>query len=169
MAALDRALASGQRWSGILDDVCRLVAAAWPPSSAPARATRTTMPKRRESGREFTIARSTCIDHLLTISGDDTMPRPILNIDDVEFRAWGHNAGWPVGMNAQGTLSGQARRHRPAARRAETRLQRHRRAAAQAGVSDAQPSCQRGNVFHPRRAKANCASARSAIRCAQAT
>ena len=25
MAALDRALESGQRWSGILDDVCRLV------------------------------------------------------------------------------------------------------------------------------------------------
>ncbi|MGZ5897233.1 MAG: hypothetical protein ACXWJ6_13390 [Xanthobacteraceae bacterium] len=29
------------------------------------------------------------------------MPRPILNIDDVEFRDWGHNAGWPVGMNAK--------------------------------------------------------------------
>jgi uncharacterized cupin superfamily protein len=29
------------------------------------------------------------------------MPRPILNIDDVEFRAWGHNAGWPVGANAR--------------------------------------------------------------------
>jgi uncharacterized cupin superfamily protein len=28
------------------------------------------------------------------------MPRPILNIDDVQFRDWGHNAGWPVGMNA---------------------------------------------------------------------
>ena len=27
--------------------------------------------------------------------------RPILNIDDVEFRAWGHNAGWPAGMNAK--------------------------------------------------------------------
>jgi uncharacterized cupin superfamily protein len=27
------------------------------------------------------------------------MPKPILNIDDVEFRAWGHNAGWPAGMN----------------------------------------------------------------------
>jgi hypothetical protein len=24
MAALDRALASGQRWSGLLDDICRL-------------------------------------------------------------------------------------------------------------------------------------------------
>jgi uncharacterized cupin superfamily protein len=30
-----------------------------------------------------------------------TMPRPILNIDHVEFRAWGHNAGWPAGMNAK--------------------------------------------------------------------
>lgn len=29
------------------------------------------------------------------------MPRPILNIDDVEFRAWGHNAGWPAGANAR--------------------------------------------------------------------
>ena len=29
------------------------------------------------------------------------MPRPILNIDDVEFRDWGHNAGWPVGINAK--------------------------------------------------------------------
>ena len=29
------------------------------------------------------------------------MPRPILNIDDVEFRNWGHNAGWPAGVNAQ--------------------------------------------------------------------
>jgi uncharacterized cupin superfamily protein len=29
------------------------------------------------------------------------MPRPVLNIADVEFRAWGHNAGWPVGMNAK--------------------------------------------------------------------
>jgi hypothetical protein len=28
MAALDRALASGQRWSGFLDDLCRLPAAA---------------------------------------------------------------------------------------------------------------------------------------------
>jgi uncharacterized cupin superfamily protein len=27
------------------------------------------------------------------------MPRPILNIADVEFRAWGHNAGWPAGRN----------------------------------------------------------------------
>jgi uncharacterized cupin superfamily protein len=24
-----------------------------------------------------------------------------MNIADVEFRAWGHNAGWPVGMNAR--------------------------------------------------------------------
>jgi uncharacterized cupin superfamily protein len=29
------------------------------------------------------------------------MHRRILNIDDVEFRAWGHNAGWPVGANAK--------------------------------------------------------------------
>jgi uncharacterized cupin superfamily protein len=29
------------------------------------------------------------------------MSRPVLNITDVEFRAWGHNAGWPVGMNAK--------------------------------------------------------------------
>ena len=29
------------------------------------------------------------------------MPRPILNIADVEFRAWGHNAGWPAGVNAR--------------------------------------------------------------------
>ena len=29
------------------------------------------------------------------------MPRPILNIDEVEFRAWGHNAGWPVGRNSR--------------------------------------------------------------------
>jgi len=29
------------------------------------------------------------------------MPRPVLNIADVEFRAWGHNAGWPIGMNAK--------------------------------------------------------------------
>ena len=28
-------------------------------------------------------------------------PRPVMNIADVEFRAWGHNAGWPVGMNAK--------------------------------------------------------------------
>jgi len=29
------------------------------------------------------------------------MSRPILNIDDVEYRAWGHNAGWPIGMNSK--------------------------------------------------------------------
>ena len=29
------------------------------------------------------------------------MSRPILNIDDVDYRAWGHNAGWPVGMNSK--------------------------------------------------------------------
>ena len=29
------------------------------------------------------------------------MQRPILNINDVEFRAWGHNAGWPAGINAK--------------------------------------------------------------------
>jgi len=29
------------------------------------------------------------------------MPRPILNIDDVEFHSWGHNAGWPAGVNAK--------------------------------------------------------------------
>src|SRR5262249_34703187 len=29
------------------------------------------------------------------------MPRPILNINEVEFRNWGHNAGWPVGVNAK--------------------------------------------------------------------
>ena len=29
------------------------------------------------------------------------MSGPILNISDVEFRAWGHNAGWPAGMNAK--------------------------------------------------------------------
>jgi uncharacterized cupin superfamily protein len=29
------------------------------------------------------------------------MPRPILNIDEVEFRDWGHNAGWPAGANAR--------------------------------------------------------------------
>jgi uncharacterized cupin superfamily protein len=28
------------------------------------------------------------------------MSGPVLNIDDVEFRAWGHNANWPAGMNA---------------------------------------------------------------------
>ena len=31
MAALDRALARGQRWSGLLDDVLRMVACAGPP------------------------------------------------------------------------------------------------------------------------------------------
>jgi len=29
------------------------------------------------------------------------MPRPILNIADVEFRAWGHKAGWPIGRDAR--------------------------------------------------------------------
>ena len=29
------------------------------------------------------------------------MSRPILNIDDVDYRAWGHNAGWPVGVNSK--------------------------------------------------------------------
>jgi uncharacterized cupin superfamily protein len=28
------------------------------------------------------------------------MVRPILNIDEVQFRDWGHNAGWPAGTNA---------------------------------------------------------------------
>ncbi len=29
------------------------------------------------------------------------MRRPVMNIADAEFRAWGHDAGWPAGMNAR--------------------------------------------------------------------
>ncbi len=29
------------------------------------------------------------------------MSRPILNIDDVDYRAWGYNAGWPAGVNSK--------------------------------------------------------------------
>jgi uncharacterized cupin superfamily protein len=29
------------------------------------------------------------------------MPRPVLNIDEVEYRAWGHRAGWPAGRDAR--------------------------------------------------------------------
>jgi uncharacterized cupin superfamily protein len=29
------------------------------------------------------------------------MPRPVINIADLDFRAWGHNAGWPAGMNSR--------------------------------------------------------------------
>ena len=36
MAALDRALARGQRWSGLLDDLCRVPAASLPAARSPA-------------------------------------------------------------------------------------------------------------------------------------
>jgi AcrR family transcriptional regulator len=46
MAALDRALARGQRWSGFLDDICRI----------PARVCRGRARRRRRGGEEETIA-----------------------------------------------------------------------------------------------------------------
>jgi hypothetical protein len=46
MAALDRALARGQRWSGLLDDVCRI----------PASVCRLRPRQRRDRGEHDTVA-----------------------------------------------------------------------------------------------------------------
>ena len=145
MAALDRALASGERWSGLLDDLCRL-------APRPGRRRRRRMREDDEVaaayGCTFTTRVRPCNRFFLSKSGEHECRGLILNIDDVEFRAWGHNAGWPVGMNAkedyQAKLGDIGRRL--GAQKA--RLQSDRRAAAQAGLSDAQSSRQRGNVFH---------------------
>ena len=79
------------------------------------------------------------------------MPKPILNIADVEFRKVGHGTNFPGAENAPEKFSAQigdiGRRHR----RAEARLQSHRRAARQARLAVPQSSRQRGDVLRARR------------------
>ena len=97
------------------------------------------------------------------------MSRPILNIDDVEFRAWGHNAGWPAGMNSKEHFQAKLWRYWTADRRAETWLQRHGRAAAQSRHSHFTATTQTKKCSLFFQAKAKCVSARSVTRYAPAT
>jgi hypothetical protein len=63
------------------------------------------------------------------------MPKPILNIADVEFRKVGHGSNFPRRGESAGEIFRAGRRHRPADRRAEARLQPDRGAARQARLA----------------------------------